>query len=187
MDEEYIGVIKLFAGNFAPRGYEFCAGQILPISNNEALYSIIGTTYGGDGKTTFALPDLRGRVPVGQGKISATDVFNLGTRAGDEQVTLTVNNLPPHTHQTHLSVSSSDATEIKPSANNSIAAPGTYAGREFSGTFGFNTQNPDTVLNQQSVKTDFTGGGLPINNMQPYLALNYIICVYGIYPSKNDY
>ena len=179
-----MGVIKLFSGNFAPRSFMLCNGQLLQIRQYTALFSILGTTYGGDGITTFALPNLNGRVPIGQGQSPGTSYYMLGQASGNETTTLLTANMPPHNHQAHLSVSSSDATEIKPIANSSIAAPGTYAGREFSGTFGFNNENPNTVLNPQSVKTDIAGSGAPINNMQPYLVQNYIICVQGIFPSR---
>lgn len=186
MDEEYIGTIKLFAGDFAPKGYMYCAGQLLPISGNEALFSIIGANYGGDGRVNFALPDLRGRIPVGQGQISGTHIFRLGTRAGTEETTLTISNLPPHNHITQLSVSSENATDSIPVAGASIAVPGTSQGRDFTPTLGFNTVAPNVNLNDNSVITGLAGAGMPINNMQPYLTLNYIICVYGIYPTRND-
>lgn len=184
MDEEYIGVIKLFAGNFAPKGYQFCAGQLLPIQGYQALFSILGITYGGDGRTTFALPDLRGKVPVCQGQSPGTNFYRLGDRGGSEQTTLNVSNMPPHNHGVRLSVSASNANQSVPAANSTIAAPGTSSGRDFTGTLGFNSEEPNTVLNAESVKTDNMGGGAPINNIQPYLALNYIICIYGLFPPR---
>lgn len=182
--DELMGVIKLFAGDFAPKYYMLCNGQLLSIAQNTALFSLLGTTYGGDGVNTFALPNLNGRVPIGQGQSPGTRNYSLGEMSGSETTTLLSINMPPHNHAAHLSVSASNANQNMPTANSTIAAPGTSSGRDFTSTLGFNTSDPDTVLNAKSVQTDVVGGGLPINNMQPYLALNYIICVQGIYPSR---
>lgn len=184
MDDEYIGAIKLFTGNFEPRGYKFCAGQILQIGAFQALFAVIGNTYGGDGRVNFALPDLRGRVPVGQGQSPGASNYRLGANGGNEQITLTLNNLPPHIHPAHLSVSASNANQSTPATDSTIASPGTSSGRDFTSTLGFSTSDPNTVLNAKSVQTDIVGGGQPVNNLQPYLAVNYIICVDGIYPSR---
>lgn len=179
-----MGVIKLFSGNFAPKYYMLCNGQLLSIRNYTALFSILGTTYGGDGITTFALPNLNGRVPIGQGQSSTGSYYTLGEAAGNETTTLLTSNMPPHNHEAQLSVSSGNATESVPLVQSSIATPGTSQGRDFTSTLGFNTQSPDTPLNTQSVKTGIAGSGMPINNMQPYLVQNYIICVQGIFPSR---
>ncbi|MBS1634341.1 MAG: tail fiber protein [Bacteroidetes bacterium] len=185
--DEYMGIIKLFAGNFAPRGWAFCAGQTLAISSNTALFSILGTTYGGNGTTTFCLPDLRGRVPVGVTNSggSPLSTYTLGEVTGTESNTILVNNLPPHTHTAALSVSNADSSQTAATAGASIATPGSGSGRAFTATLGFNTTAPNTQLAATSITVGATGSGIPVNNIQPVLALNYIICTEGVYPSRN--
>lgn len=178
--EEMIGVIKVFAGNFAPKGYLMCDGSLLQIQSNTALFSILGTTYGGDGIRTFALPNLKGRYPLGSGNVNANEYYPLGVQAGTTQTTLLQQNLPSFISQ--IKVANSNANSITPSATSSIAITGTPNGREFSPIPSFVDGDPNTVINPKSVS--FTGQNLPINNMPPYLALNYIICVQGIYPSR---
>ena len=178
--DEMIGVIKLFAGNFAPKGYLMCDGSILPIQSNSALFSILGTTYGGDGVRTFALPNLKGRYPIGAGNVNANEYYPLGTQAGTTQTTLTQQNLPSFISQ--VKVANTNANSVTPSATSSIAITGTPNGREFSPIPSFVDGDPDTAINAKSVS--FTGQNLPINNMPPYLGLNYIICISGIYPSR---
>lgn len=180
MDEELIGTIKLFAGNFAPRGYMLCNGALLNINQNQALFAILGNVYGGDGRTTFALPNLNGRAPVGAGTSNTGKSVVLGEAAGSPQTTLLSSNLPSMVSQ--LRVSKSNASSSTPSSLSSIAVSGTYAGRDFLPTPNFIDADPDTVINPASVT--FTGQNLPINNMPPYLGLNYIICVVGIFPSR---
>ncbi|WBX95870.1 phage tail protein [Chryseobacterium gambrini] len=180
MDEELIGTIKLFAGNFAPRGYMFCNGALLNINQNQALFAILGTTYGGDGRTTFALPNLNGRAPIGAGASNTGKSVALGEAAGNPQTTLLRSNLPSMMSQ--LRVSKSNATSSTPSSSSSIAVSGTQAGRDFITVPSFVEAAPDTVINSASVS--FTGQNLPINNMPPYLGLNYIICAVGIFPSR---
>ncbi|WP_374458744.1 phage tail protein [Chryseobacterium taeanense] len=180
MDEELIGTIKLFAGNFAPKGYMLCNGALLSVNQNQALFSILGTTYGGDGKTTFALPNLNGRMPIGVGTSNTGKSVVLGEAAGTPTTTLLNSNLPSMISQ--LRVSTSNATTATPSSASSIAVSGTYAGRDFIQVPSFVDAAPNTVINQASVT--FTGQNLPINNMPPYLGLNYIICVVGLYPSR---
>lgn len=175
-----IGVIKVFAGNFAPKGYLMCDGSLLQIQSNTALFSILGTTYGGDGIRTFALPNLKGRYPLGSGNVNANEYYPLGVQAGTTQTTLLQQNLPSFISQ--IKVANSNANSITPSATSSIAITGTPNGREFSPIPSFVDGDPNTVINPKSVS--FTGQNLPINNMPPYLALNYIICVQGIYPSR---
>lgn len=181
--EEYIGIIKLFAGNFAPRGWAYCNGQLMSIAQNTALFSILGTTYGGDGRTTFALPDLRSRVPVGGGMGAGPGLpdVQLGQAGGEANHTLLVTEMPAHTHGE--AVSSANASQTAATAGASIATPGTLSGRTFTATNGFNTSAPDTVLNAASITP--TGGNQPHNNMQPYLGLGYIICLQGVFPSRN--
>lgn len=179
--EEMIGVIKLFAGNFAPRGFLFCNGAILSIAQNQALFSILGTTYGGDGITTFALPNLNGRYPIGAGSSNTGKNYVLGEMAGTTQNTLLQSNLPSFISQ--LKVSKSNANTTSPASGTSIAVTGTPNGREFDAVPSYVDADPDTMINAKSVS--FTGQNLPVNNMPPYLGLNYIICVEGIYPSRS--
>lgn len=166
--EPFIGQIMMFAGNFAPRGWAFCDGQLLPIAQNTALFSLIGTTYGGDGKTTFALPDLRGRVPLHQGDGPGLSPYRLGERTGGEQVTLTQSNLPAHSHS--FSASNQGADDDVP-AGNALAAGQIYQG----GT-------PNTPLNAATVGS--TGGSQPFRVVQPLLAINFVIALQGIFPSR---
>lgn len=179
--DELIGTIKLFAGTFAPRGFMYCAGQLLPISQNAALFSIIGTTYGGDGRTTFALPDLRDRVPVGAGMGNGNVGLNarLGQQGGQVTHTLTAAEMPNHSHG--VVASNANASISAPVNGASIAKPGSVDGRTFNETLGFNTDAPNTELHP----TGASGGSQAHNNMQPYVGLSYIICVNGIFPSRN--
>ncbi|MFC4098080.1 phage tail protein [Paenibacillus xanthanilyticus] len=165
MSEPFVGEIRLFANNYAPRGWASCEGQLLPINMNQALYSLLGNVYGGDGVTTFALPDLRGRVAL---HVSPT--IPLGTSQGEAAHTLTVNEMPQHTHQ--VSASNVQADQISP-ANNvwaQVNAP-------------YDPAAAMVPMNAGAIGT--SGGSQPHNNMQPYLAANYYIAVQGIFPSRN--
>lgn len=175
--EGTIGEIRLFAGNFAPKNWAFCQGQILGIAQNTALFSILGTTYGGNGTTTYALPDLRGRVPVGAGTSPGLPSVQLGEMAGFPTVTLLISNLPAHNH---LVNASSQAGNSPNPAGNIPAVLNEPSGQsEINGYFSTTT----TTMNPQTV--GITGSNAPVNIMQPYLGMNYIICQYGIYPSRN--
>lgn len=176
--ESYMGEIKLFSGNFAPRGWAKCEGQLLPINLNQALFSLLGITYGGDGRTTFALPDLRGRAAVGDGLS-----IGLGLKYGAETTTLTQANLPVHSHTGSIKVSSGAATLNVPTASSSIATPAITVNSTTRATLGYNTAAPNTLLNS----TNAAGATIvtPINLMQPYIAMTYIICLSGIYPQRN--
>jgi microcystin-dependent protein len=198
--DEYIGIIKVFAGNFAPQNWEFCAGQILNISTNAALFSILGTTYGGNGTNTFGLPDLRGRVVIGTTNISGSPLSNyaLGQTGGSENVTLTTNQMPQHTHGAtftpsggggSLKASSSDGAAPAPSSTNPTLA----AAKDPDGNITVNMYNaatPDITLNTGAsggggtVAIAPAGGSMPVSILQPYLSLNYIICTYGIFPPR---
>lgn len=180
MDDELMGVIKTFAGNFPPVGYMFCNGALLSISQYSALFSILGTTYGGDGVRTFALPNLNGRVPISAGQSTTGQYYELGEASGTPTNTLLASNLPSFASQ--LKVSSANATTAVPTSTTSIAVSGTQAGRDFLTVPSFINAAPDTMLYPQSVF--FIGQNLPVNNMSPYLGVNYIICVEGIYPSR---
>jgi len=179
--EEYIGIIKIFGGNFAPRGWALCNGQLLSIAQNTALFSILGTTYGGNGQTTFGLPDLRGRTAVGMGQGPGLPSVVQGELAGEANHTLITSEMPMHNHT--AAVNSGNASQAAATAGASVATPGTLVGRNFTSTFGFNTTTPDTALNPATVGV--SGGNQPHNNMQPYLGVNYIICLEGIFPSRN--
>lgn len=173
--EAFIGSIILFAGNFAPRGWALCEGQLLPIAQNTALFSILGTTYGGNGTTTFALPDLRGRVPVGFGRGPGLTNVALGEMSGSETNTLLVSNLPPHNHPLHANTTTTGrGVEVSPT-NNIIAQ-----NQDATGNFAPQT---DTTMSEMSIGA--TGSGIPVNNLQPYTGLNYIIALVGIFPSRN--
>ena len=165
--EAYIGTILLFAGNFAPKGWEFCNGQILPIARYSALFSLLGTTYGGDGTTTFALPDLRGRVPVHAGQGTGLAAHPLGQAFGAEQVTLTTAQLPAHTHATNFTL---PVDELPMGTTPTPSSP-----------IGYNAAAGAAPTPVQSLPT---GGSMPVSIVPPSLALNYIICNYGIFPSR---
>ena len=166
MAQPYVGEIRMFAGNFAPAGWMFCEGQTLPISENESLFQLIGTTYGGDGQSTFALPDLRSRVPIHQG-----NNFILAETGGVEEVTLTVPQLPAHSHG--LTATDTPGTQTSPAGNRLGQSRNVvpYINDAPNGTFRAGAVGP-------------TGGSQPHNNMQPYLCVNFIISLFGIFPSQ---
>ncbi|MCG8701537.1 MAG: tail fiber protein [Bacteroidales bacterium] len=175
--ESYIGSILLFAGNFAPRNWAFCNGQLIAISDNAALFSLLGTTYGGDGRVTFGLPDLQGRVPIHAGSGPGLSYRRLGEKGGLEIEYLSVNEIPAHTHLATGSIKAKEEADIDDPTNNYIAGTG-------NAIFG---TTKDIQMNAQSVHVtvENEGGSYAHNNMQPYLGLNYIICLQGIYPSRN--
>ncbi|MEZ4778780.1 MAG: tail fiber protein [Flavobacteriaceae bacterium] len=178
--EPFIGQIQPFGFNFAPQGWALCNGQLLSIAQNSALFSLLGTTYGGDGQTTFALPDLRGRIPLHFGSGPGLPTYQMGQRAGSYQITLNTSNLPTHNHG--LVVSSGNASQTAATAGASIATPGTLSGRTFTATNGFNTSTPDTVLNAASIANN--GGNQAFNSMNPYIVINWCIAIFGIFPSR---
>jgi microcystin-dependent protein len=167
MAQPYVGEIRMFAGNFAPAGWEFCAGQLVPISEYDALFTLIGTTYGGDGQSTFALPDLRGRIPIHQG-----NNFVLGEVGGAEEVTLTQQQIPAHTHPLRASTSVGTAANplggvLAASGSSNVYRPGPTA----------------VALSNQTVAP--VGGSQPHTNLQPYLCIEFIISMFGIFPQPN--
>jgi microcystin-dependent protein len=170
--EPFVGQIQMVAFTFAPKGWAFCAGQILPINQNQALFSLLGTTYGGDGRTTFALPDLRGRVPVGSGQGPGLSPYNLGEASGQESVTLTIPQMPAHTHM----VSGQTAVGTSANPTGSVWAAQSRLNIYSSGT-------PDSPMGGSTVS--FSGGGQPYPNRSPYLTINYIIALVGVFPSRN--
>jgi len=173
--EGTIATIMLFAADFAPKYWALCSGQLLPINQNQALFSLLGTTYGGDGRTTFALPDFRGRTAIGAGQGAGRSNFELGQRAGSQAVTLSTANLPPHTH---LATATLNATSAAPNTDEGpgsiLAGANIYAAGETGALAGVAEQ-----------PTGVSGGSLPISVQQPYLGLNYVICLQGIFPSRN--
>lgn len=168
MAQPYVGEIRMFAGNFAPAGWMFCEGQLLPISEYETLFNLIGTTYGGDGQSTFALPDLRGRVPLHFG-----NGFTLAETGGVETVTLTVSQIPAHSHP--LLISTIAATTSDPTGNVLASAP-------LATTLPYGTDAPLSTLAPNTVGS--TGGSQPHDNFQPYLCVDFIISLFGIFPSQ---
>lgn len=181
MDEELIGVIKMFAGNFNPRGYMLCQGQLLSIAQNTALFSILGTTYGGNGTSTFGLPDLRGRVPVGAGQGPGLQSVVLGEMAGQQTVTLLQTNMPAHTHPLTGSVQ----MPVNDSTANVNTPVGSYladtAANIYNNTAGIDFGAPLT----NTLAIGIAGGSQPFEILNPYLGLNYIIAVVGIFPSRD--
>lgn len=180
MVNPYIGQIAIFAGNFAPRDWALCNGQLLAISEHAALFSILGTTYGGDGRTTFALPDLRGRTPIGTGQGSGLTDRTLGTKGGAETVTLNTSQMPSHTHPGKLSIE--EGVRDTPQANDIPAVTTMTSGLA---TVKLKSFGPETSNSVDSGSTGSTGGGQAHNNMQPYVTLNYCIALNGIYPSRS--
>lgn len=174
--EPFVGQIILVGFNFAPYGWFQCQGQLISIAQYDALYALIGTTYGGDGQTTFGLPDLRGRVPTQQGQGTGLSPYSIGERTGTESVTLTSAQIGSHTHP--FNASAKFATGTTP-GNTTALAPASAG----AGIFVYGTSAPNTSLAPGSIGT--TGGSNPHENRQPYLALNYIIAWAGIFPSRN--
>ncbi len=174
MSEPFVGEIRMFAGNFAPVGWAFCDGQLLAVSQNDALFSLLGTIYGGDGETTFALPDLRGRLPIhaGAGAGPGLSPRALGSRAGQQSETLTVNQLPSHTHALQASTGLADS----PSPGARVLATSTSIDV-------YIDEAPGTPLNAQAVTS--VGGSQSHSNLMPYLCVNFIIALFGIYPSPS--
>jgi microcystin-dependent protein len=182
----YVGEIRIFAGNFNPNGWMFCRGQILSISEYETLFSLIGTTYGGDGQQTFALPNLEGRVPIHMGTGPDGTTYQIGQMAGTEQETLTLNQMPAHSHKLKgpslLALGSNAGNSADPTGNYPAITPGInlYSKAVREGVF---MADPGE-LNPSGMLTG-KGGNQPHNNMQPYLVLNYIISLFGDYPSQS--
>jgi microcystin-dependent protein len=168
MAQPYVGEIRMFAGNFPPAGWMFCEGQLLPISEYEILFNLIGTTYGGDGQSTFALPDLRGRIPLHTG-----NGFSLGETGGVESVTLTSQQMPTHSHT--LLATSSFANTASPQGTVPAAS-------NIVNTNAYGLDQPTSSVNPSSIGP--TGGSQPHDNFQPYLCVDFIISLFGIFPSQ---
>lgn len=192
--DAFIGTIIGWAPNFAPKGWAFCQGQILSISQNTAMFSLLGTTYGGNGTTSFGLPNLGGRLPVGAGQSGGTSLYRLGEISGTETVTLTVAEMPSHTHSgvglsVTLGASTSAATTSAPGADAILAAPN---GQDQDGIpvtvrsyAPSSTQNTTLHGGAVSGMVSPAGGNMPISIVQPFLAINFVICMFGLYPPRD--
>lgn len=172
MSEPFVGEIRMFAGNFAPRGWAFCDGQMLAINQNQALFSLLGTIYGGDGHTTFGLPDLRGRIPIHAGTGPGLSPRQIGVTSGEEETTLNINELPHHAH------SAIGTTNLSTSGD----PTGRFLAQVKSNKF-YDEANPTVYMAADTLRA--TGGSLAHNNMMPYLCINFIVALNGIYPSRN--
>ncbi len=181
MSNPFLGEIRMFGGTFAPAGWAFCNGQLIAISQNSALFALLGTTYGGNGQTTFGLPDLRGRVPMGQGQAPGLSYRNLGEITGTENVTLLSTNLPAHTHTVSLSspATTSLGTLMEPGPS-AIPAASKQRNAQYASSASANTQLPVSTGNTASA-----GNNIPFSVMQPSLAVSFIIALEGIFPSRN--
>lgn len=180
MSDQFVAEIRIFPFNFAPKGWAFCNGQLLPISQNTALFSLLGTVYGGDGKSTFALPNLQDSAPMQPGQGQGLSQRFLGEMSGSESVTLLLSEIPFHTHQ--LSASDADATSTVPTGE--YPAKGMWDTGTANGVIGaYSSQSPgNATMNFQALS--LAGGSLPHNNMQPYLTLNFCIALQGIFPAR---
>ena len=172
MAQPYVGEIRMFAGNFAPAGWMFCDGTQIAISENDVLYNLIGTTYGGDGQSNFNLPDLRGRVPIHWGTSPSTGTtYSIGQQVGVETVTLNTNQMPQHNHA--LAASTAIGTQVNPGGNLLANSQGTFQP--------YIQEDPDGNLKGNALQR--VGGSQPHDNLQPFMCINFIISLYGIYPS----
>lgn len=182
MSDQFVAEVRIFPFSFPPTGWAFCNGEIYPISQNTALFSLLGTTYGGDGKSTFALPDLQGSVPMQPGQGQGLSLRDLGETGGVESVTLLASEIPSHTH--NLQASDAEATTADPEGQ--LPAMGLWdAGTAFGvvGAYSSNSPAPSPPLMAPQAM-NATGGGLPHTNMQPYLTLNFCIALQGIFPQR---
>jgi len=171
MGEPFVGEIRIFAGNFAPAGWALCQGQLMPISQNDTLFTLIGTTYGGDGQETFGLPDLQGRAVIHQGTLSGT-TFQIGEKDGVESVTLSTQQIPIHNHAFMASTNNGS----QPQPQGAVVSKTTIA-------FAYTSFDPGVAMAANSVQP--VGGNQPHENMQPFLVLNFILSLYGVFPTQN--
>lgn len=179
--EGVMAVVTMVAYDFAPKNWAYCNGQVLGIAQNQALFSLLGTTYGGNGVTTFALPNLMGRIPVGLGQGPGLSNYTLGEVTGTETTTLTINNMPAHVHNGNINVTPKGGTSGDQRTTDGTYpgdSPNGYAATATPGTF---MQGPNVI----STTIGTAGGGQPFSILSPYLTLNYVICMYGIFPSRN--
>lgn len=176
MSDPFVGEIKMFAGNFAPRGFALCDGQLLSVSQNEALFSLLGTIYGGDGRTTYGLPDLRGRVPIHQGQGPGLSSRKLGSKSGSETATVAVTQLPSHTHM--MQGSTVFGGDVSPADNVPATGSGANLYKQSPGAAEIVTMDNDAVIVSG-------GGNQSHSNVMPFQCINFIIALFGIYPSRN--
>ena len=181
MADPFVAEIRIFPFNFAPSGWAMCNGQLLPLSQNTALFSLLGTTYGGDGKSNFALPNMQGSAPMHPGQGQGLSLRDLGEMSGVESITLLQSEMPVHTH--FLQASGAEATTITAAGN--MPALGAYDNGQQNGAIGAYSEQatPNTQMGFQAIS--LTGGGLPHNNMQPYLTLNFCIALQGVFPPRS--
>ena len=187
MANPFLAEIRLFAGNFPPKGWALCAGQLLPINQNQALFSLLGTSYGGNGQTNFALPDLRGRAPVGVGQGSGLQNYDIGQKTGAETATLAIAQMPSHTHTVGvgtLAIAAASTPGNQQSPENAVPAA-----EAVGVTATYSTATPDIAMSPAALTgapaVTATGGGQPVSLMQPSLVVTYIIALVGIFPSRN--
>ncbi len=176
MSDQFVAEIRIFPFNFAPTGWAFCDGQLLPISQNTALFSLLGTTYGGDGKSNFALPNLQGCAPMQQGQGPGLSQRFLGETAGEQTVTLLLSEMPIHTHTTQGA--SAVANQLTPVGN------AWASGQKGFGSF-YSQSGPNSNVQMNPLGTTLAGGGQPHNNLMPYLTLNFCIALQGIFPQRS--
>ncbi|MFX3634801.1 MAG: phage tail protein [Candidatus Pristimantibacillus sp.] len=174
MSDQFLAEIRIFAGDFPPTGWEFCNGQLLPISKNTALFSLLGTTYGGDGQSTFALPNLQGMAPMHPGQGYGLMNHVLGETSGEQAVTLLPSELPSHSHNVKY------ADSLEPQSDPTGGLPNATRGRRSGMVYG----NGPSTTSMHPMEVNVSGGGQPHNNMQPYLALNFIIATQGNFPDR---
>ncbi|MCC8980972.1 phage tail protein [Bradyrhizobium acaciae] len=176
MADPFVAEIRIFPFNFAPKGWAFCSGQILPISQNTALFSLLGTTYGGDGKSTFALPNMQGNAPLAPGQGPGLSLYDLGETTGSPSVTLLQSEIPLHNHP--VNVGTQDMADVQVPSPNRILGKSTDAFAYVPGN------SPPPLIQMNAAMIGMTGGSLPHNNMQPYLTLNFCIALQGVYPAR---
>ena len=179
MSQPFLAEITMFAFNFAPKGWAFCNGQLLPISQNTALFSLLGTMYGGDGKSTFALPDLQGSAPLHEGQGAGLSLYDQGEITGETSVTLLTSEIPAHNHT--LKAITDPGTTLTSAGNSLATAFGGGKLGSFTGNY-LTSNAPQTALAPQALSTN--GSSQPHNNMQPYLTLNFCIAMQGVFPSR---
>jgi microcystin-dependent protein len=180
MSSPFVAEIKMLACNFAPTGYATCDGQLLPISQNTALFSLLGTVYGGDGKSTFALPDMAGRIPLQQGQGPGLSLWDLGQQDGSDFVTLLESEMPAHNHMLRCKANAAGGTSV---ANGSVPALGAWVSGAQAGVIQQYSVNPPNVA-MSPLAISAAGGSLPHNNLAPYLVVTYVIAMQGVFPPR---
>jgi microcystin-dependent protein len=180
MADPFVAEVRIFPFNFAPKGWAFCDNQLLPISQNTALFSLLGTTYGGDGKSTFALPGLQGNVPLHAGQGPGLSLWVLCEEQGSDTVTLLQSEIPAHSHAVNAKTQNADTNNSNP--NGQVLAAGHYGAAQGGAVNYYFTGNPDTVMAPNCIGP--TGGNQPHNNLMPYLTLNFCIAMQGVFPPR---